>query len=209
MQRRRHESKSTLSSESLDESTIKQIQAGHQEAFDLLIRRYQRPLLGFIYHYLAEYDLACDITQNVFLQLYLSLPTLHANGSLKGWLYRVARNRCLDELRRKRVTPFSHLEVAEGDEDLSPLANLQDPAPLPEEMAEQQELRSLLHQAIDGLPSKYRAVVLSRYTGQLSIAETALALHMPEGTVKTYFQRARPLLHAALTSLRMHEEIAL
>src|SRR5581483_6181724 len=202
MQKRGHEPTHPQPPERSDGMTVKQIQAGHQEAFDLLVHRYQQPLFCLIYHYLAEYELSCDITQNVFLQLYLSLPTLRTNGSLKGWLYRVARNRCLDELRRKRSIPFSHLEVAEGDEDLSPLAILPDPAPLPEEMAEQQELRSLLHQAIDGLPSKYRAVVLSRYSGQLSVSETALALYMPEGTVKTYFQRACPLLRAALTALR-------
>lgn len=92
--------------------------------------------------------LHCDITQNVFLQLYLSLPTLCTDGSLKGWLYRVARNRCLDELRRKRVTPFSHLEVSEGDEDLSPLALLPDTAPLLEDLAERQDVRHLLCQAI-------------------------------------------------------------
>ena len=209
MQKRGHGPTHSLSSESPDGITVKQIQAGNREAFDLLVRRYQKPLFCFIYHYLAEYDLSCDITQNVFLQLHLSLPTLRTDGSLKAWLYRVARNRCLDELRRKRAIPFSHIEVAEGDEDLSPLAILLDPAPLPEEIVEQQELRYQLHQAIDELPSKYRAVVLSRYTGQLSIAETAIALHMPEGTVKTYIQRARPLLRAALISLRKYEEIAL
>src|SRR5438046_703519 len=128
-------------SESADWIAVKQILAGNQDAFALLVCHYQKPLFSFIYHYLRDYDLACDITQNVFLQLYLSLPTLCTDGSLKGWLYRVARNRCLDELRRKRVIPFSHLEVAGEDEDLSPLALLQDPAPLPEELAERQEVR--------------------------------------------------------------------
>lgn len=122
----------------------------------------------------------------------------------------MARNRCLDELRRKRVTPFSHLEVFEGDENLSLLALLTDTAPLPEEQAERQEVRHLLCQAIERLPPKYRLVVLSRYTGQLSVSETATALHMPEGTVKTYFQRTRPLLREALTSLRIQpKEVAL
>src|SRR4051794_30688310 len=88
-------------SESADEIAVKQILAGNRDAFDLLVYHYQKQLFSFICHYLRDDDLACDITQNVFLQLYLSLPTLRTDGSLKGWLYRVARNRCLDELRRK------------------------------------------------------------------------------------------------------------
>jgi RNA polymerase sigma-70 factor (ECF subfamily) len=55
-----------------------------------------------------------------------------------------------------------------------------------------------LQQAIATLPPKYRAVVLLRYAGQLSFSEIGKALHMPDATAKTYFQRSRPLLRAAL-----------
>jgi|SRR6185312_306976 len=184
--------------ESADGIVIKQVLAGHQEAFEILVCRYQKPLFNFICHYVGNYDLACDITQNVFVQLFISLPTLRTEKPLKSWLYQVARNRCLDELRRRSATPFSLLERVDDDEELSPLAILQDTNPLPEEISERQEVQRILRQAIDGLPSKYRAVVLLRYAGQLSFSEIGAVLHMPEATAKTYFQRARPLLRAAL-----------
>lgn len=184
--------------ESADGMIVKRVLAGHQEAFEILVCRYQKPLFNFICHYVGDYDLACDITQNVFVQLFISLPTLRTERPLKSWLYQVARNRCLDELRRRNATPFSHFERVEDDEELSPLAILQDTNPLPDEISERQEVQRILRQAIDGLPPKYRAVVLLRYIGQLSFSEIGAVLHMPEATAKTYFQRSRPLLRAAL-----------
>jgi RNA polymerase sigma factor (sigma-70 family) len=174
--------------------------SGDQSAFEDLIRRYQVPLFNFIYHSLRDYDLACDVAQHVFLQLYLSLPTLRTDAPLKSWLFQVARNRCLDEVRRKHALHFSDLESTKDDEDdLSPIAMLPDSDPLPDEIAEQHELQQALQQAIDTLPPKYRSVVLLRYTGRLTFAEIAETLSMPEATAKTYFQRARPHLRSALT----------
>jgi len=123
---------------------------------------------------------------------------LRTGEPLKAWLFRVARNRCLDELRRKRVVHFSELQTPGEDEDLSPLAIIPDTSPLPEDVAERHDLQHILQEAIDGLPPKFRAVVLLRYSGQLSFSEIGRALEMPEATAKTYFQRAKPLLRAAL-----------
>src|ERR1700694_5838830 len=80
----------------------KQTLTGDQQAFEVLVQRYSAPLFNFICHFLGDYDQACDISQQVFLQLYISLPTLRTGDPLKAWLFQVARNRCLDELRRKR-----------------------------------------------------------------------------------------------------------
>ena len=75
-------------------------------AFETLVQRYRPLLLNFICTILGDYDLSCDVLQHVFLQLYLSLPTLKKDKPLRSWLFQVARNRCLDELRRKRSIPF-------------------------------------------------------------------------------------------------------
>ncbi len=178
-----------------------QILAGDQQAFEVLVRRYSKPLFNFIYRFLGDYDQACDILQQVFLQLYISLPNLRIGDPLKAWLFQVARNRCLDELRRKRAICFSELEQVNDEDELSPLAALPDPSPLPEEVAERRDLQHRLHKAIRTLPAKFRCVVALRYAAQLSFAEIGQILHMPEATAKTYFQRAKPLLRSALTSL--------
>src|SRR5947207_5822859 len=183
-----------------DGMLVKQTLAGDQYAFEMLVRRYNVPLFNFICHCLGDYDQACDVLQQVFLQLYISMPTLRTGEPLKAWLFQVARNRCLDELRRKRAIHFSELETVNDDDELSPLAILPDNTPLPEEIAERHDLQRALRAAIDSLPPTFRSVVLLRYAGQLSFSEIGKALSMPEATAKTYFQRARPLLRTALAS---------
>ncbi|HLG61568.1 MAG TPA: RNA polymerase sigma factor [Ktedonosporobacter sp.] len=183
-----------------DGMLVKQTLAGDQQAFEALVRRYNVPLFNFICHCLGDYDLACDVSQQVFLQLYISMPTLRTGEPLKAWLFQVARNRCLDELRRKRAIHFSELEAGNDEDDLSPLAIMPDTRPLPDELAERHDLQQALRKAIESLPPKFRSVVLLRYAGQLSFSEIGRTLNMPEATAKTYFQRARPLLRAALSN---------
>lgn len=182
-----------------DGMLAQQILAGDQQAFETLVQRYSTPLFNFICRFLGDYDLACDVSQQVFLQLYLSLPTLRTGDPLKAWLFQVARNRCLDELRRKHAIHFSELESSSDEEELSPLAAVPDTSPLPEELAERHDLQECLQRAIEGLPPKFRSVVLLRYAGQLSFSEIGQVLAMPEATAKTYFQRAKPLLRTALS----------
>src|SRR5258708_4653320 len=184
MQTSEYTKTNTLTTELTDGILVQQTLAGQQEAFELLVRRYQTPLFNYVCHCLGNYDLACDVTQHVFVQLYTSLSTLRTNAPLKSWLFQVAHNRCLDELRRKHISHFSELESTNADDDLSPLDILPDNNPLPEELAEHRELQQALHQAIDTLPPKYRAVVLLRYTAQLSFSEVGEILDTPEHTAK-------------------------
>jgi RNA polymerase sigma factor (sigma-70 family) len=175
---------------------------GDQSAFEMLVKRYNTSLFRFIYHFLKDYDLAGDILQQVFLQLYLSLPNLHASMPLKAWLFRVARNRCVDEIRRRnrhKTMLFSELEVMQPDLEEQPIfVDMPDPDPLPEELTEHKDTQQYIQKAIDALPPKFRGVVLLRYASQLSFSEISRVLDIPIPTAKTYFQRAKPLLRASL-----------
>lgn len=173
---------------------------GNQQAFELLVKRYSGPLFNFICRFLGDYDAASDILQQVMVQLYISLPKLRTGEPLKAWLFQVARNRCLDELRRKHAVHFSELEKSIDDDEQLALADMPDISPLPEEVAERHDLQQILLKAIQELPPKFRAVVLLRYASQLSYAEIGRVLNMPEATAKTYFQRVKPLLRNALAS---------
>jgi RNA polymerase sigma factor (sigma-70 family) len=195
-----------LSRETSDHALIERAFLGDDTAFELVVSRYQAALYNFIGRCLGDYEQAYDVLQFVFMQLYVSIPKLHNNLyslrsklPLKSWLFQVAWNRCMDELRKKRPVLFSELELAE-EEDLSVLDAIPDPYPLPEEVAEQDDLRGSLFFAIQSLPPKFRSVVLLRYKEELSFSEIGLRLNMPENTAKTYFQRARPLLRASLNS---------
>ncbi|HLZ56775.1 MAG TPA: RNA polymerase sigma factor [Ktedonosporobacter sp.] len=182
---------------------VGQAQAGNQRAFELLVSRYHCPLLNYIRVFLKADDQAYDVLQHVHLQLYVSLPILLTNRSLKGWLFQVARNRCLDELRRRRrraETLFSTLVWDDSEEDPSPIEAIPDPDPLPEEVVERIDLHCSLQEAIASLPPKFRSIVHLRWLRQLSFAEIGHLLSMPENTVKTYFYRSLPHLRRTLAS---------
>jgi RNA polymerase sigma-70 factor (ECF subfamily) len=171
--------------------------------FERLVQQHHAALFHFVYRFLGDYDTASDICQQVFVQLYTFLPTLHTDRSLAPWLFHVARNRCLDELRRKRALSFTELENESRrlreEEDTLLLHLVPDPQPLPDEVIEQHDLQRLLWEAIRSLPPKLRRVVALRYGNELSYAEIGAILHIPPATAKTYFQRAKPLLRAFLT----------
>jgi RNA polymerase sigma-70 factor, ECF subfamily len=141
----------------------------------------------------AEAD---DIAQDVFLQVYRSLPTARLDLPFKPWLYVIARNKCLDVLKRKRPLNFSALESDDDDED--PVAAVPDREPLPEEVLESADLQRILQEAVAALPERYRAVVSLRYASGLSFAEIGRTLGLPENTVKTQFQRAKSMLRREL-----------
>lgn len=184
-----------------DSELVQQANAGSQQAFEVLIQRYDAALFRFVYAFLGDYDRACDVWQQVLIQLYLSLPTIQKGRSLKPWLFQVAHNRCIDELRRKYMVHFSDLAY-DGEEDDYPVLNaIPDPTPLPEEIAEQHAVQENLCKAIQSLPCKFREIVVLRYTSQMTYLEIGETLGIPEATAKTYFQRAKPLLRESLANM--------
>jgi RNA polymerase sigma-70 factor, ECF subfamily len=181
-----------------DDILVQQAHVGDQIAFEILVDRYSSLLYPLISRLVRDEHLAYDVLQHVFLQLYRSLPTLEKGGTLKAWLSQVARNRSIDELRRKRPILFSEIALFPDEYEYSHLITLLDSGPQPEEQVELHELRQQILEAIGTLPSRYRTIVLLRYTDQLSFREIGQALSMPESTAKTYFSRARKQLRTLL-----------
>lgn len=182
--------------------------SGDDAAFATLVQRYQRQIYQFVCT-LLDADEANDVMQFVWVQFYRCLPILQSNApmgwseaSLKPWLLRVARNRCLDELRRRRRHPqffFSALEDA-GEEEC--LTALLDPRPLPEEQAERRDEQKRLCAAIQTLSPTARAVVWLRYTEDLPFSAIGCRLQMPSATAKAAFYRACTKLRMALSPRR-------
>ncbi|TMC23065.1 MAG: RNA polymerase sigma factor [Chloroflexi bacterium] len=183
-----------------DNLLAQQAMNGDQYAFETLVRRYSTPLFNFICHFLGDYDQACDVLQQVFLRLYTTLPRLSVGEPLKPWLFQVARNCCVDEVRRRRrhAIQFSRLEAEEEEGENQFLNEIPDMASSPEELVERYDLQQMLQKAIQSLPPKFRMVVLLRYAAQLSFAEIGRSLSIPEATAKTYFYRAKLLLRKIL-----------
>ena len=190
--------RNTRDSDTLDNVLFQQALAGDQEAFEALISRYQHSLFRHIYRYVGEYNEAHDVLQQVWLQLYLSLPKLYPNVHVKPWLFTLARNRSLDVLRRKRLLFFSEVETGNGEDEVAFLDTIPDTSPTLEELLEQRDLKQTIQCAIQALPRTYRSVILLYYIEHMNYAEIGGVLKLPVSTVKARFQRAKPYLRAAL-----------
>src|SRR5690242_18910421 len=108
-------------------------------AFEALVRRHQAPLYNFCLRMLGQAEDAADVAQETFVQLYNHLSRLDEREPLAPWLFRVARNRCIDVIRRRRTVPLA----TGGDDSDESVAQL-DPAddePLPDELAERADLQ--------------------------------------------------------------------
>jgi RNA polymerase sigma-70 factor, ECF subfamily len=202
--------KSQTPAGSPDSVLVRQALTGDERAFESLVERYHSPLFGYIYSYLKDREQASDVVQFVFLQLFVTLPTLVMNTPVKAWLYTVARNRSLDELRKRRygrhTVHFSELEQESIGEKLSLLESIIDPHPLPEEMVERLDISGPLQRAMFTLLPANRSIVMLHSVGQLSFSEIALILKMPEYTVKTRYYRSLLKLRAIL--IQDHEFLA-
>lgn len=167
------------------------------DAFAELVRRYQRPLLRAARRLMGNDEDASDATQQTLLQAYLALPSSRLDLPVRPWLFRILRNQCFDRLRRKEAIPFSRLTSAFDADDEAPI-DAPDARPLLDELAERSDLRQTVERAIATLPPRYRPVVSMRYADDLSFAEIAACLHVPEPTARILFHRAKAMLRKVL-----------
>jgi RNA polymerase sigma-70 factor (ECF subfamily) len=164
-------------------------------AFEALLRRHQRPLYNFCLRMLGQAADAADVAQETFVQLYSHLDRFNEHEPVAPWLFRVARNRCIDVIRRRRTIPLGVLD------DSGETTSIVDPAdddPLPEELVERADLQRVLSNAIALLPPAYAEVVALRYAGDRSFAEIAIILDCDEGAARVRFHRAKALLRRHL-----------
>jgi RNA polymerase sigma factor (sigma-70 family) len=175
-------------------------QKGDLQAFNRLVLFYQDRIFGLAARILGEEDSAEDITQNTFLTAYLNLPRFR-NGSFRSWLYRIATNACLDELRRhKRYSVLSLENEDDAEERLSPLYDFPGASILPERETERHELEQAGKQALNQLDADRRAVVVLVDLQDFDYQEAAQILGVPIGTVKSRLARARLQLRHLLNT---------
>src|SRR5689334_7188507 len=164
-------------------------------AFEALVRRHQGPLYNFCLRMLGQAEDAADVAQETFVQLYSHLGRLDEREPIAPWLFRVARNRCIDLIRRRRTVP---LEMPDEWGESASQLELADDEPLPDELAERADLQRLLAEAIATLSTAYAEVVSLRYAGERSFAEIAQILECDEGAARVRFHRAKALLRRQL-----------
>lgn len=163
----------------------------NQEVYDIetLIRKYGNDVLRMAYMYVKDSHLAEDIFQDVFIKVNQKLSTFQGSSSIKTWIIRITINTCKDYLKsawNQRVSPFTeHQENTLAGED-NIIA------------VEQKQENNLIKQTVMELPEPYKDVLLCVYFHEMSISETAKALQIAEGTVKSRLSRAKDKLKLSL-----------
>jgi len=177
---------------------IRRAQAGDLEAFNQLVLAYQDMLFNVALRILGEEDLAADATQEAFLSAFRAMSSFRG-GSFRAWLLRTVTNACYDELRRQRRRPTTPLEpLNDDDEEVETPRWLADTSAAPEEQLERAELEHAITHCLEKLSLEFRTVVVLTDIQGLDYAETARAIGVPVGTVKSRLARARLRLQRCL-----------
>jgi len=171
----------------LDEYLVAAARAGDRRAFADLVRRWNRRLIAHAWRLTGSDDMARDAAQAAWLEIVRGLGRLADERAFPAWAYRIVSRRCAREIAAVRDRRrLAAAVVAEPPVD----------APGPDPDAGDETRR--LHAAVRALPPPQRAAVALYHFEELSIAEIAVALDVPAGTVKTRLMHARRALRAAL-----------
>jgi len=165
--------------------------AGGEDGFEELVRRYQRPIVGYVYRMLGNHESALDVTQEVFIKVFNSLDRYSSEYKFSTWLHRIAHNAAIDHMRRNSINTQSlETENADGTYQLQ----IESPGPTPEQDRERSEWRTQIDAVVKCLPTPYRDLILLRHSQDLSYDEIAEVTGLPLGTVKNRLFRAREMM---------------
>jgi RNA polymerase sigma-70 factor (ECF subfamily) len=182
-----------------DHELVAAVRDGDELAFGEVVRRYRTPITNFVYRMLNDYDMAVDLAQETFVRVYTSVGRYEANYNFSTYIYRIASNLAISELRkRRRRRVVSFFSVCGGDGEDAIELDPADERPLPEDALLADERTRAVSRAIASLPQKYRAALVLRDIEGHSYDEIAAILELSEGTVKSRINRARGLLRDKL-----------
>jgi RNA polymerase sigma-70 factor (ECF subfamily) len=170
--------------------------AGQPEAFDRFVEYFRPKIFHYGWLMCGDREDAEEVAQETLLKVFESIDQVRDPAKIKFWVFRVAKNVCLMKRRRSVFAPARELSLDEflpvrnhyGDQVRLEIA---DWSALPEERAQQAEMRKMLESAIRQLPEMYRSVILLRDMEELSTQEAARILDVGEDVVKTRLHRAR------------------
>ena len=183
-----------------DQAVVEAVLNGQQHRFGELVDRYQKQIVNYVCRMLGNYEDAVDLSQDVFLKAYSALGSYRPQYPFPAWLFRIARNAAIDEIRKRRLATVS-LDAPVEFEDGSAGRQVESPGLNPQDSYLGLEFADRISVAIDELPEKYREPIVLRHAADLSYEEIAEALELPIGTVKTRIFRARDALRRSLGDL--------
>jgi RNA polymerase sigma-70 factor (ECF subfamily) len=173
-----------------DVALMLRFQRGDEAAFEELVKRHTRPVLNLVYRYVGDASRAEDVAQDIFVKVYRARMKYEPKAKFSTWLYRVAVNHCLNDIRSRKSQP----SLAAPINDLLEHPSGEDP----DARLRREELRRAVKDALDALPENQRmAVLLARYE-ELSYEQIAETMGMSLEAVKSVLFRAKENLQRAL-----------
>jgi RNA polymerase sigma-70 factor (ECF subfamily) len=185
-----------------DNALVARYLAGSDDAFEVLVHRYQDRLVNYINGIVRDYDRSVDLCQDAFIRVFRNAHRYEGKYQFSTWLYRIATNLAIDELRRRdrkgRFFFMNVLDLFQSDQRPFPLP---DRRHCPERTLDKKEKAHWLQLAIDSLGEKYRLPFILKEVQGLSYEETAQVLNISLGTVKSRIHRSKILLREKLTGV--------
>lgn len=194
-----------------DAELINLIIEGDNSLFDILIRKWQNPIYNFALRYLGSADLAFDITQKTFLRVYENIRKLKEADRFSPWIYRIAANLCMDELKkmnRQNILSLDHIQ----EDNVTKGKQLPDcliiPAQKePDARMNKKQVTSLVRKALGLLPDEQRIVIIMKEYQGLKFREIADALDEPLSTVKSRMYYGLKALRDVFKNWKITEEV--
>lgn len=174
------------------------IQAGDAGAFDELVDRYESPLVGFFLRNSRDVQLSEDLTQETLLRVYNQAWDYIPSGRFRGWMYRIARNLLIDNVRRQSHDALVRAVKAKSDSEDDGLARIAGVVQSPGELAGQRELAGLVDELLTEIPEDQRLTFLLHHYAGLPLPEVADVMESNVATTKSRLRLAREKLQEKL-----------
>ena len=174
--------------ENSDQEIIIEYLNGNKEAFTEIVNRYLKVVYNFIYRLVGNEKTAEDITQEVFLKIWKNIQKFDLEKSFKTWIFSIAKNTCVDYLRKRKDIPMSFFDDLNGDNVVED--NLIDSEPKADQVSILIENKKQVDMAISGLSMVQKEVIIMKYVNEMSLSEVAEIMDIPKDTVKSHYRRA-------------------
>jgi RNA polymerase sigma-70 factor (ECF subfamily) len=182
-----------------DAGLMLRVKRGDRGAFEQLVNRYKQPVINFLYRTLGDPTEAEDLAQNVFLQVYKSADRYKVSAKFTTWLFTIARNLCLNEIRRRTRHPAESLDAPHPEHDDQPQRQFEDArTDSPPDALLHGELEEKIQRALGELPENQRLAILLCRQDELSYEDIARVLGCSLPATKSLIHRGRETLKQKL-----------
>lgn len=174
-----------------DESRLaRKAQRGDRQAFEVILSRYERPIYSFVYHFFQNPALCEDLTQETFLRAFRFIKSFRTSEKLSTWLFSIAKNLCIDELRRIQKGKTVSIDAVDPDDLVAGGDSVSDPVDASILLQEGE----IVHRAVARLPERYRTCIILFYFNELSYEEIASVMKISMSNTKILLFRGKKML---------------